>query len=276
MTTLTFLGTGGGRFTTLFQERATGGLYLEDEATRLHIDPGPGALTQLHRAGLDPRDTTGVLVTHRHLDHANDANLVIAGMTRGGTEQRGYLTGSVSVIEGHQHDPPIITPYHRGLVAEVTTARPGQSARVSGMRVEFLETEHRDPTNVGFKLHTSNGIVSYLTDTVVRDHILDQLEGSRVIVLGITRPKGAPIPDHLSTEDAVDVADRYEPDLLALTHLGLKLLRQGPDPEAAFVERQTGVRTVAAEDLMRIRIEDTVNVEPPEKEAAAPRAEAKG
>lgn len=276
MTTLTFLGTGGGRFTTLFQERATGGLYLEDDATRLHLDPGPGALTQLHRAGLDPRDTTGVLVTHKHLDHANDANLVVAGMTRGGTEQRGYLAGSVSVIEGHEHDPPIITPYHKGLVAEVTTAHPGQSARISGMRVEFLETEHRDPTNVGFKLHTSDGVVAYLTDTVVRDSILDQLQGSRVIVLGITRPKGAPIPDHLSTEDAVNVAERYEPDLLALTHLGLKLLRQGPDPEAAFVERETGVRTVAAEDLMRITLGESVSVEPPEKEAPAPRAEAKG
>lgn len=276
MTTLTFLGTGGGRFTTLFQERATGGLYLEDDATRLHIDPGPGALTQLHRAGLDPRDTTGVLVTHKHLDHANDANLVVAGMTRGGTEQRGYLAGSVSVIEGHEHDPPIITPYHKDLVAEITTARPGQSARVSGMRVEFLETEHRDPTNVGFKLHTSDGVVSYLTDTVVREDILDQLRGSRVIVLGITRPKGAPIPDHLSTEDAVDVADRYDPELLVLTHLGLKLLRQGPDPEAAFVEAETGVRTVAAEDLMRVRLGETVSVEPPEKEPAAPRAEAKG
>lgn len=269
MTTLTFLGTGGGRFTTLFQERATGGLYLEDDATRLHIDPGPGALTQLHRAGLDPRDTTGVLVTHKHLDHANDANLVVAGMTRGGTEQRGYLAGSVSVVEGHEHDPPIITPYHKGLVAEVTTARPGQSARISGMRVEFLETEHRDPTNVGFKLHTSDGVISYLTDTVVRDHILDQLQASRVIVLGITRPKGAPIPDHLSTEDAVNVAEQYEPDLLVLTHLGLKLLRQGAEPEAAFVEEETGVRTVAAEDLMTVDVGETILVEEPTPQSPA-------
>lgn len=276
MTTLTFLGTGGGRFSTLFQERATGGLYLEDGATRLHVDPGPGALLQLHEAGLDPRETTGVLVSHKHLDHANDANLVIAGMTRGGTEERGFLAGSVSVIEGHGGDPPVITPKHRGLVTDAITARPGESARVSGVRVEFLDTEHRDPTNVGFKFHTSDGVLSYFTDTVVRDDLLDQLAGSRVIVLGITRPKGASIPDHLSTEDAVDVAERYDPELLVLTHLGLKLLRQGAEPEARFVEKQTGVRTVAAEDLMRVHVEDRIHVQPQREDDPAPSAGAKG
>lgn len=270
MTTLTFLGTGGGRWTTLFQRRATGGVYLEDGATRLHIDPGPGALQQLHAAGKDPRETTGVLVSHRHLDHANDANLVIEGMTRGGTEERGFLAGSVSVIEGADGQPPVVTPRHRDLVTEYKVARPGETARVSGMRVEFLDTEHRDPTNVGFKLHTSDGVVSYLTDTVVREDLFDQLEGSRVIVLGVTRPKGASIPDHLSTEDAVDVAERYEPDLLVLTHLGLKLLRQGAEPEAEHVERKTGVRTVAARDLARVDVGETVAVELPEDAPADP------
>lgn len=272
MTTLTFLGTGGGRFTTLFQERATGGLYLEDGPTRLHIDPGPGSLNQLHRAGKDPRETTGVLVTHRHLDHCNDANLVIEGMTRGGTEERGFLAGSVSVLEGLNGEPPIITPRHRGLVTDYEVARAGESARVSGTRVEFLETEHRDPTNVGFKLHTDGGVVSYFTDTVVREDLLDQLEGSRAIVLGVTRPKGARIPDHLSTEDAVDVAERYEPDVLVLTHLGLKLLRQGAELEAEHVQRQTGVRTVAARDLTRVALDEDVHVDHPEEAADPPEA----
>lgn len=263
MTTLTFLGTGGGRFTTLFQERATGGLYLEDGPTRLHIDPGPGALIQMHQAGLDPTETTGVLVSHAHLDHCNDANLVIAGMTRGGTEQRGFLAGSVSVIEGHDGDAPVITRYHRGLVKGYETARPGATARICGTRVEFLETEHRDPTNVGFKLHTDGGVVSYFTDTIVRDDLVDQLEGSRAVILGVTRPKGAAISGHLSTDDAVDIARRIDPELMVLTHLGLKLLRQGAEPEARYVEDQTGVRTVAAQDLTRVELSEEIHLKHP-------------
>lgn len=272
MVTLTFLGTGGGRFTTLFQTRATGGVYLEDGPARLHIDPGPGAIQQMQAAGLDPMDTTGVLVSHRHLDHANDVNLVIAGMTQGGLEERGYLVGSASVIEGHDGEAPVVTERHRGLVAEHVTARPGRSARVSGRRVSFLETEHRDPTNVGFKLETSEGTVTYFTDSIARSDLVAQLEGSRVLLLGITRPRGAHIPDHMSTEDAVEIAQRVQPDLLVLTHLGLKLLRQGPDPEARYVEKQTGVRTIAARDLTQLTIDDGIRVRNPE----APTPEAKG
>lgn len=270
MVTLTFLGTGGGRFSTLFQERATGGVYLEDDPARLHIDPGPGALQQLHAADLDPMDTTGVLVSHRHLDHANDTNAVIAGMTQGGTEERGYLVGSASVIEGLEGDPPVVNRRHRDIVAGYRTARPGQSSRVSGKRVHFLETEHRDPTNVGFKIETSEGTVTYFTDTIARDGLIDQLEGTRVLMLGVTRPRGAQIPDHMSTEDAVEIAEQVQPDLLAMTHLGLKLLRQGPEPEAEYVQRQTGVRTIAPQDLARVHVGSSIDVEPPE--APAPEA----
>jgi ribonuclease BN (tRNA processing enzyme) len=272
MATLTFLGTGGGRFSTLFQTRATGGVYLEDGPARLHIDPGPGALQQLHEAGLDPTETTGVMVSHRHLDHANDANTVIAGMTQGGTEERGYLVGSKSVIEGHGDEGPVITRRHRDLVTEHTTARPGESARVSGRRVRFLDTEHRDPTNVGFAIETSEGTVTYFTDSIAREDLIEQLPGARVLLLGVTRPRGAGIPDHMSTEDAVAIAERVQPDLLAFTHLGLKLLRGDPEAEARYVEDETGVRTIAARDLTRLEIEDAITVAHPE----AAEMEAKG
>ena len=52
MTRLTFLGTGGGRFVTLNQERSTGGIYLED-GYKVHIDPGPGAVHALKRNRID-------------------------------------------------------------------------------------------------------------------------------------------------------------------------------------------------------------------------------
>jgi ribonuclease BN (tRNA processing enzyme) len=272
MARLTLLGTGGGRFTTLTQTRATGGVYLEDGPARLHIDPGPGAINQLRAAGRDPMDTTGVLVSHRHLDHANDVNIAIAGMTQGGLEERGFLVGSESVIEGHGEEGPVVTERHRNLVTETITARPGQAARVSGRRVGFLETEHRDPTNVGFKIETSAGTVTYFTDTIAREDLVDQLEGTRVLLLGVTRPRGAHIPDHMSTEDAVDIAERIQPDLLAMTHLGLKLIRRGPEPEARYVEQETGVRTIAAQDLAELTIEEEIELEAP----PAPTPEAKG
>ena len=44
MTTLTFLGSGGGRFAMITQIKGTGGFRLDTENFHIHIDPGPGAL----------------------------------------------------------------------------------------------------------------------------------------------------------------------------------------------------------------------------------------
>ena len=41
---ITFLGTGGGRFVILSQRRYSGGLWLDFDGTQILLDPGPGAL----------------------------------------------------------------------------------------------------------------------------------------------------------------------------------------------------------------------------------------
>ena len=47
MARLIMLGTGGGRHTTMFQARSTGGFLLDTGKSRIHMDPGPGALTNM-------------------------------------------------------------------------------------------------------------------------------------------------------------------------------------------------------------------------------------
>ena len=82
---ITFLGTGGGRHTTMYQTRCTGGMLFEhgEPSHFLHIDPGPGALTQMRRIHYDLGRTESVIISHAHPDHYSDAPSVIEGMTRG-------------------------------------------------------------------------------------------------------------------------------------------------------------------------------------------------
>ena len=68
---LVFIGTGGGRFATIYQTRSTGGFILDD-GVRMHIDPGPGALTNMSKAGIDPALTESILISHCHPDHYSD------------------------------------------------------------------------------------------------------------------------------------------------------------------------------------------------------------
>ncbi|MDG6221546.1 MAG: MBL fold metallo-hydrolase, partial [Candidatus Thermoplasmatota archaeon] len=112
MTRITFLGTGGGRFSTITQRRATGGILVED-GNRLHIDPGPGALVHLVAKGFDPQKLDGVLVSHCHPDHYNDAEILVEAMTSGGNKKRGLLLGSVSVMEGIDGFSAAVSPYHQ-------------------------------------------------------------------------------------------------------------------------------------------------------------------
>ena len=247
---ITFLGTGGGRHTTMYQVRSTGGMLIEHDGRFLHVDPGPGALTQMHRIRYDLTRTDSVIVSHCHPDHYSDAESVIEGMTRGGWTRRGSLYGSQTVLRGNDRLGPCISDYHQGIVSSVSVFEPGDVLDVDGMRVDICRADHSDPTNVGFRFHTEDGIVSYVSDTAYSDEIADQYIGSRVLLLPVTTPTGNRIKYHLCTDDALTFVERVRPELAIFIHLGVVIIRRGPDKEAESVERATGIRTIAAHDLM--------------------------
>lgn len=247
---ITFLGTGGGRHTTMYQVRSTGGMLIEHDGRFLHVDPGPGALTQMHRIRYDLTRTNSVIVSHCHPDHYSDAESVIEGMTRGGWTRRGSLYGSQTVLRGNGRLGPCISDYHQGIVSSVSVFEPGDVLDVDGMRVDICRADHSDPTNVGFRFHTEDGIVSYVSDTAYSDEIADQYIGSRVLLLPVTTPTGNRIKYHLCTDDALTFVERVRPELAIFIHLGVVIIRRGPDREAESVERATGIRTIAAHDLM--------------------------
>ena len=247
---ITFLGTGGGRHTTMYQVRSTGGMLIEHDGRFLHVDPGPGALTQMHRIRYDLTRTDSVIVSHCHPDHYSDAESVIEGMTRGGWTRRGSLYGSQTVLRGNGRLGPCISDYHQDIVSSVSVFEPGDVLDVDGMRVDICRADHSDPTNVGFRFHTEDGIVSYVSDTAYSDEIADQYIGSRVLLLPVTTPTGNRIKYHLCTDDALTFVERVRPELAIFIHLGVVIIRRGPDKEAESVERATGIRTIAAHDLM--------------------------
>lgn len=253
---ITFLGTGGGRHTTMYQVRSTGGMLIEHDGRFLHVDPGPGALTQMHRIRYDLTRTESLIISHCHPDHYSDAESVLEGMSRGGWERKGHLYGSKSVISGNGNLGPCISSYHQGIVSSVTEFKPGDVLDVDGMRVDICRADHSDPTNVGFRFHTGHGIVSYVSDTSYSDDIADQYVGSRVVMLPITTPSGNRINYHMCTDDAIPFLERVRPELAIFIHLGVVILRRGPEKEAKMVGDATGVRTIAGHDLMTLDVGD--------------------
>ncbi len=258
-TVITFLGTGGGRFATIYQKRATGGIYIQD-SLNLHIDPGPGALVRMLDAGLDPKGTNGIFVTHAHPDHYNDAEILIEGMTSGITQRRGLLAGSRSVLTGVDHIGPVISRYHQSVVERVEVVYPGSSFYFGDLEISGGLTHHSDPTCVGFNFITKNGQISYIPDTAYNDDLIEHYRGARVLIISNTRPLNQRIPFHLSTEDSARIIEEIKPELALLTHLGYKIAVNSPEKEGEWVAKQTGIPTLTAEDFMRVILSDRVSI----------------
>ena len=95
--TITFLGTGGARFMIISQLLASGGIWFNLNGTQFLMDPGPGSIVQVTKRKLNPDKLSGIIVSHRHLDHAADVNVITEAMTGGGFNKRG---GPVLVCPG--------------------------------------------------------------------------------------------------------------------------------------------------------------------------------
>ena len=66
------------------QLAASGGMWFDLNGTRLLIDPGPGCIVQTNKRKLNPENLSAIIVSHRHLDHSADVNVMVESMTTGG------------------------------------------------------------------------------------------------------------------------------------------------------------------------------------------------
>ncbi|RJS84920.1 MBL fold metallo-hydrolase [Candidatus Bathyarchaeota archaeon] len=263
-----FLGTGGGRFAMITQKAKTGGIRIISNKTNMHVDPGPGALIYSLEQGLDPQKINVLFISHAHLDHTNDACLLLEAMTRGGRSKRGTLAASHSVIEGNEICDKAITRYHIGLPERVIEAKDGTKFDVGDFEVEVVKAIHADPDTVGFCLKTPDaGSIGYLPDSEYFEDLGAFFKGVRLLILSVLRPAGKPWKGHMTTEDAARIAEEARPDLLVITHFGMQMLLSPPFREARIIEEKTGIHTIAAKYGMRISMDGKIRMGESKKQA---------
>ncbi len=257
-----FLGTGGGRFSTITQKRRTAGIRMISSGLNLHLDPGPGALVYSISEGLDPQKLNAVFVSHCHPDHYTDAEVLIEAMTRGTTRKHGVLAAAKSVLSGSNVCEPSISKYHQQMPDQKIEAVPKTRFQVSDVNVSVTEARHTDPDAVGFRFETSEfGDFAYTSDTEHFEGIGKYYEGVRLLMLCVMRPAGKPWKGHMTTMDAITIVEEARPEQAVLTHFGMQMIFKGPAKEAKLIEEKTGVPTVAATDGMRISFGETITVQ---------------
>jgi phosphoribosyl 1,2-cyclic phosphodiesterase len=230
------------------QVRASGGLWVVLADTRIHVDPGPGALVQCHARSLrlDPLRLDAIVLTHKHLDHAGDVNAMIEAMTEGGHRPRGVVLAPRDAYD----EDPVILKYVRTYAAEMRELVAGGAHLVGSVRLETpLRLRHPVET-YGLRLIIPGLTVSLISCTGYFDELALAYAGDVLILNTLYRPRRD--AEHLCLDDATRLVDAIRPKLAILTHFGLTMVRGKPWELAGGIADATGVPTIAARDHQRV------------------------
>lgn len=231
------------------QIRSSGGIIIRIKNIQFHLDPGPGALVKAREYGVNLRGTNVILVSHSHLDHCNDLNVVISAMTHDGLDRAGILIGSKSVMVGEEGERPYITRKHRKFLDKFLSLEAGNTVKFGqDIEIKTLRTKHRDATEIGFKFTCDKFSIGYSGDTAFFPELIDELRNCDILILNNLEPFGYTNEDQLSSDDSVKIIAAVRPKLAILTHFGQKIIEQNPIYQAREIQRKTNVQTVAARD----------------------------
>lgn len=249
-----FLGTAGDTTVMSKQLRASGGIILQVEGVQFHLDPGPGALVKAKDYGVNVHHTTVVAVSNDALIRCNDINAVIDAMTHGGLEHRGLVLGSKSLIQGTEENHPLLTKWHRQLAEKVVSLEKNHKIGLELVEINTLSTSSDDPHAVGFKFFSPKMTVSYTGDTEISSQLVEELQGTDVLIMNVRYPGSTHVGKHLDSNAAMTIISAVKPKLAILAHFGFEMLKADPLLEAREIQRMTGVQTIAALDGLNVSL----------------------
>ena len=107
----------------------------------------------------------------------------------------------------------------------------------------------------GFILEMDGKKIGYTGDTEKYEGMEEAYDGCDLLILNAMKPDEDQYKGHLTSEEASALIGRIQPKLAVLTHMGMKMQQYPAEKKAQEIEEETGVKTVAALDGMRISSE---------------------
>ena len=248
---LKFLGTAGARFVMIKQLRASGGIWISYKGTNVLIDPGPGSIVRCStsKPKLDPTNLDAIILTHRHLDHSGDLNVMIEAMTEGGFKKKGAVfcpadaLGAYSVISKHAIDFP----------EKIVVLEANSNYKVG--EFEFSTSmKHIHPTETyGLRFCLNKTSICLLTDTKYFPELADFYQ-AEILIIAVVFLEPRPGIDHLCLADAEEIIRRCRPKKAILTHFGMTMLTGKPHLQAERLTASLGIEVEAAYDGMTLNL----------------------
>ncbi|KYK23400.1 hypothetical protein AYK24_01080 [Thermoplasmatales archaeon SG8-52-4] len=258
MNKIKFLGTAGGRFVVSKQLRKSGGIWISLDNTNILVDPGPGSLINCLscKPRLNPRNLDGVVLSHRHIDHSNDVNIIIEAMTNGGWDKKGTLFAPKDSLE----NDPVVLRYLRKYLEKVEVIKEKGQYKLKNIRIETpIKHIHHGVEGYGFNIKGRGKSISIITDTVYFDGLESFYKGDILIcnVVFFQNKRGF---EHFDIGDVEKIIAINKPKMTILTHFGMTMIKERPWEIAETLSKKLGVKVIAARDGMEIDIDNLKNM----------------
>lgn len=255
-----FLGTSGARFVMIKQLRSSGGIWVSSKGINVLIDPGPGSIVRCAASvpKLDPSKLDGIILTHRHLDHSGDINVMIEAMTEGGFKKRGVVFCPDDAIE----EDPVILKHTMAFPDRIEILKENKSYKVKEFEFQTSMRHIHPVQTYGLKFKVRNTSVSILTDTKYFKELEDFYK-TDILIICVVFFQPRPGIDHLSLYDVRTLIGRLKPQKAILTHFGMTMLKAKPYIQAEGLTKKFGIEVVAAYDGMTVafppRVENSLD-----------------
>ncbi len=217
-----FLGTAGARFVMIKQLRSSGGIWLKYNKTNILIDPGPGSIIRCNaaRPKLNPESLDAIMLTHKHLDHSGDINVMIEAMTGGGIKKRGvlFLPQDALGSEG------VVLPYLQNCVERITILKKSNFC-IKNIKFSVPTLNDHSVLTYGLKFKLGKDIVSFVSDTRYFKEISEIYKDSTILILNTVLYERKENCKHLCLDDALKIIKEIKPKKTILTHFGMSMLK---------------------------------------------------
>ncbi len=225
---------------------ASGGLWLNLGGTEILLDPGPGCIIQSTKRKLKAESLSAIILSHRHLDHSADVNIMVEAMTQGGFKRHGYFFAPADALE----TDPVIFSYLKDYLDGINVLQEGKSYSIGNISFTTPIRHIHSVETYGVVFKTAEHTFSYIADSRYFDGLCHSY-GGELLIINVVRLEANHPYDHLSIPDAERIIRELKPKVAILTHFGLTLWQAKPWQVVQKLSEETGVKVLAARDGMR-------------------------
>ncbi|MBR4401342.1 MAG: MBL fold metallo-hydrolase [Synergistes sp.] len=202
------------------QQRCTGGIWICCGGAKGIIDPGPGSLAHVCAAvpSLSPEELDFVLLTHKHIDHSGDANVMIECMTGGGFKKNGLIIAPSDALSGDDH---VIMRYSQERAARIERPHNGKIIKITpNLTAEAVLHLHGTSECYGYIFRTP-GLPEWgmISDSRMLPSFTERYRNCSFVSVNTTFPDRKKRLDHISVAEAKELLTGLNAKHAVFTHL---------------------------------------------------------